>query len=258
MQSYKSPRILLYDIETSLMPVAVFSLTHNDYIHPDSILAERYIISASWQWEGEEKVHAVSVIDDPKRFDKNPHDDFYVVKILHDVMSKADVLVGHNSDQFDNKWVRTRILFHNLPPLPPISTLDTYKVGKKHFNFCSNKLDYIGKFLGLGKKATTSPGLWMRVLSGEKKAVREMVEYNKQDVVLLGKVFHKLQPYMDNHINRELFDGTGCPRCGSHKIQSRGVHRAITKVYQRYQCQACSGWFRELKADSKSTKLRIL
>lgn len=258
MLKKREPRILLYDIETSLLPVAVFSLTHNDYIHPDSILSERYIISASWQWEGEEKVHAVSVIDDPKRFDKNPHDDLFVVKTLHNVMSEADVLVGHNSDQFDNKWVRTRILFHGLPPLPPITTLDTFKVGKKHFNFCSNKLDYIGKFLGLGKKAHTSPGLWMRVLNGEKKAVREMVEYNKQDVVLLGKVFHKLRPYMDNRINRELFGGTGCPRCGSSKIQSRGVHRAITKVYQRFCCNSCGGWFRELKSDSKSTKLRVL
>jgi transposase-like protein len=79
-----------------------------------------------------------------------------------------------------------------------------------------------------------------------------MVKYNKQDVVLLAKVFNKLRPYVANHFNRELYGGTGCPRCGSNKIQSRGVQRAITRTYQRFQCQSCSGWFRALKTDKGS------
>lgn len=248
---HQIPRILLYDLETSLQTVAVFGLGNNDWINPENIVTERYIICASWKWLGEAKVYSAATYDG---------NDKPVVEALHAALSEADAVVGHNSDSFDNKYLRTRILYHDLPPLPPITSIDTYKVAKSKFNFNSNKLDYIGRFLGCGQKIKTTPGLWLRVLRGEAKAVDEMLAYNKQDVILLEKVFLKLRPYMDNYINRELFgQKTGCPRCGSKKVQSRGVHRAITKVYQRWQCQTCSGWFKTVKAEaSPAAKSRVI
>ena len=251
-------RILYWDIETSLQPVAIFQLAHNDWIDPSAILEERYVICACWQWEGESKIHTVSVLDDPKRYQKNPHDDKHVIKALHKVLSEADVIIHHNGDSFDKRYVDTRILKLGLPALPPITSIDTYKIAKQRFLFNSNKLDYLGKFLGLGEKIKTTPGLWMRVMQGDKKAVKEMAAYNKQDVVLLRNIFLKLRPYCASHINRELFGGIGCPRCGSTDTQSRGVHRAITKTYQRFQCQSCSGWFRKLKSELGTTDFRVL
>jgi hypothetical protein len=82
-----------------------------------------------------------------------------------------------------------------------------------------------------------------------------MVDYNKRDVTLLKDVFMKLVPYIPNHLNRELFGGEGCPRCGSLKIQKRGIHKAISRTYQRFQCQACTGWFRSVVND-KAVKPR--
>lgn len=254
----KSPRVLLYDLETSLETVTVFSLKYNDFIPPESIVTERHIISVAYKWLGDKKVHAISILDDPKRFSRDIHDDKYVVEEFHKVMMEADVIVGHNSDNFDNRYVKTRILFHGLPALPPVTSIDTYKVAKSGFLFNSNKLDYLGKYLKVGAKKHTTTGLWMKVFNGDRKAIREMVEYNKQDVLLLERVFLKLRPYIPNHINRELFGLTGCPRCGSLKIQSRGVARAITKTYQRFQCQSCGGWHRTLKGDKGSTKHRVL
>lgn len=254
----KSPKLLYWDIETSLQLVAVFQLAHNDWIDPSSITQERYVICASWLWEGDDHVHSVSVLDDPKRFKNDPHDDKHVITKLHEVLSQADVIVGHNSDSFDKRYIDTRILVHGLSPLPPITSIDTYKVAKSKFLFNSNKLNYVGGLLGVGKKIPTTPGLWMKVLNGDKSAIREMVQYNKRDVTLLRDVFLKLRPYVANHVNRELFGKTGCPRCGSLKVQSRGVHRAITKTYQRYCCSACGGWFRALRGDAGSTSTRTL
>jgi hypothetical protein len=253
------PRLLFYDIETSLQLVTVFDLKYNDFIDPSNIVLERHMLSACWKWSDEKKVHSVSLLDDPKRFEKDIHDDRHVVTTIHDVLSEADVVVGHNSDSFDNKYVETRALFHGLKPLPPLNTIDTYKIAKSRFRFNSNKLDYLGQFLGLGKKIKTSPGLWSRVLKGDKKAIKEMVTYNIQDVLLLEKVFDKLRPYASTHMNRELFGGTGCPRCGSTDVQRRGLHRAISNVYQRWQCQSCAGWFKTAKAEKnvKATK-RVL
>ena len=250
--------MLYWDIETSLMPVAVFQLAHNDWIDPSSILEERYVICGSWLWEGETRVHSVSTLDDPKRYAKNPHDDTYVVKALHDVLSKADVIIHHNGDSFDKRYVDTRILKLGLKALPPVTSIDTYKIAKQKFLFASNKLDYLGQFLGLGQKIKTTPGLWMRVMQGDKSAVRDMEKYNQQDVLLLEKVFMKLRPHCASHINRELFGGIGCPRCSSTNVQSRGTHRAITKVYQRFCCNDCGGWFRLLKGEPGVTKYRVL
>lgn len=216
------------------------------------------MISAAWKWEGEDKIHSVSVLDDPKRFKKNPHDDYHVIKTLHEVMSEADCIIHHKGDSFDKRWLDTRILVHELPALPPVASIDTYKIAKGRFYLNSNKLDYMAKLLKVGSKIPTSASLWMRILNGDRKAIREMVVYNKHDVKILEKVFLKLRPYVANHISRELFGGDGCPRCGSTKIQSRGVHRAISRVYRRWQCQTCSGWFKSTMAEPGTTKYRTL
>lgn len=252
----REPRILLYDLETSLQTVAVFQLAGNDYIQPQNIIQERHIICAAWQWLGEKTVHTVSLLDDPERYAADPHDDRYVVETLHTLMSEADVLIAHYGDSFDNKYVKTRILYHQLDPLPPIQTIDTKKVAKQHFYFNSNKLDYIGQYLGVGRKLAHGPGLWLDILKGGKNAIaaiQKMVVYNVGDVELLRNVFLKLRPFISTHINRELFGDTGCPRCGSKKVQSRGTYYALTRTYRRWQCiGGCKGWFKTLRADKES------
>lgn len=254
-----SPRILIYDIETSLQLVSVFQLKYNDFIDPDSIMQERHVISVCYKWLGENKVHSISLLDDPKRFNRDPHDDKYVVSEFHKVLSTADCIVAHNGDNFDYKYLKTRMLFHGLPTLPPVTAIDTYKVAKSQLLFNSNRLDYLGKYLGFGGKKSTPKGLWLKVLAGDRAAIKVMVDYNKRDVTLLEKVFMKLRPFVANHLNRELFGKTGCPRCGSTKIQSRGFHRAISNVYRRWQCQSCSGWFRTALTEKKGqTKFRVL
>lgn len=251
--SIKKLKAVYWDIETVQNLVAVFSLDNKNWIDPSAIVQESYIVCACWNVEGEDKIHSVSVLDDPKRYAKNPHDDYHVVKTLHEVMQDTDLIIHHNGNSFDKPWLDTRILYHGLSPLPPTQAVDTYRVAKSRFRFNSNKLDYIARQLKIGKKKSTTPGLWMRVLRGDVAAIKEMVAYNKVDVSILKGVFKKLQPYVANHINRELFGHVGCPRCGSKKVQSRGTYYAQTRTYRRFQCQGeCKGWFRQLKADKNS------
>jgi hypothetical protein len=259
-----SPKIVLWDIETTHNLAAVFKLFGEDYIPHTNIVQERYVVCASWKTLGEKKVYAVSTLDDPALYEKDPHNDLHVVTKLHEVLSDADVIVGHNGDKYDIKFTEGRMLYHGLPPLPPIVKIDTLKEVKNRFLLNSNRLDYIGSFLGVGQKRHTSPGLWLRVLKGDPDAVREMVTYNKQDVRLLERVFLKLQPYMASHVNRHLFadnglGATSCPRCGSSRTKSKGLHRTITQVYQRRVCLTCGGWFRNRKAEKPAlTDVRVL
>lgn len=242
----KSPKIVLWDIETTHNLAAVFGLAHNDYINPENLLQERYIVCAAWKVLGEKKVSAVATTDNTEWYRRNPHNDLHVVTALHAMLSSADVIVAHNGDQYDLKFTEGRMLFHGLAPLPPMIKIDTLKEARNRFLLNSNKLDYLGHYLGLGRKKHTSHGLWLRVLAGDANAVKEMVRYNKQDVVLLEKVFLKLRPYMASHVNRHLFgDKSGCPRCGSLQVTAQGLRRSITQVYQRFKCESCGGWFRD-------------
>ena len=252
------PRIILWDVETTHNVVAAFQLRDNDYIPHQNILRERYIVCAAWKTFGTQRVHSVSTLDDPKRFKENPHDDRHVIQTLHRVLSDADVLVAHNGDQFDLKMVEGRILIHGMEPLPPKATVDTLKVARRRFRLNCNRLDYLGQILGLGRKKETKPGLWLDVLQGDPTAIKTMLRYNRQDVLLLEQVFLKLRPYVAHHVNREMFGDIGCPRCGSLKVQSRGVYRAITRTYQRFVCLACQGWFRQVKSEAVGTKHRVL
>jgi hypothetical protein len=256
----KKPIIRLWDLETSHNLVATFSLFGQDYIPHDNLLQERYIICGSYVDLHDDKVYSVSVLDDPKRYKKNPHDDYHVVKAIADALQEADVIVAHNGNKYDLKFLKGRMLYHKLPPLPPIVTLDTYLIAKRHFLLNSNKLDYIGKYLGIGQKLKTSPGLWLRVLGGDQKAVKDMVTYNREDCVLLKKVFKKMLGYLPD-MNQRLYGSsdTACTRCGSTHVQKRGVHTALTRTYQRYQCQnpECGGWFRDDKPLT-STRARSL
>lgn len=249
------PKILLYDIETAHNLVAAFKL-YEDYAPPENIQQERYVISVAWKWLGESKTYAVSVLDCPELFEKDPHNDLYVLKTFHEVLSEADVIVGHNSDKFDIRFLEGRMLIQGLSPLPPIQKMDTMKIAKKRFLFNSNKLDYLGKVLGVGRKIKTTPGLWLRVLNGDKEAVAKMVTYNKGDVDLLERVFKKLIPYIRDF--NFPAKGERCPRCGSKHTQSRGVSRTISRSYQRFQCQKCGGWFRALKTLPNTASVRSI
>jgi hypothetical protein len=254
-----SPRVILWDIETSHNLMAVFNLLNRDgYLPSDNILQERYIISAAWKELGTKSVKSVSLLDFPQDYRNNPHSDKGVCVRLHEILSGADVIVAHNGDSYDIKFAETRMLAHGLKPLPPIPSIDTLSVARKRFLFNANNLDYLGQYLGVGRKKSTEKGLWLKVLQGNREAIRKMVSYNKQDVALLERVFLKLQPYVANHINRQLLGGDGCPRCGSATVQSRGVHRAVSRVYQRFQCTTCGGWFRRVKAESVKTTMRVL
>jgi hypothetical protein len=253
------PRIVLWDVENSHNLAAVFQLKHNDYINADNIVRERFLICAAWKELGVPKVHSVSVLDDAKLFKREPFNDRHVITTLHKVLSEADVLVAHNGDEFDLKLTKGRMLVHGLPPLPPILTIDTLKTARSQFLLNANNLNYLGNLLGVGQKKPTKPGLWLQVLRGDRKAIADMVAYNRGDVELLERVFNKLRPYMPNHVNRELFGQAegACPRCGSLHIQKRGLYRTRVQIYQKYYCTECTGWFRG-KQSQLTTRSRLL
>jgi len=241
------PRILIWDIETAPMILADFSLgERKQMLHYDNIIQDWYIICAAWKWLGEEEVHSVSVLDNKKRYKKNPADDLHVCERLWHVLDESDLIIAHNGDGFDTKKFNARLFYHGLEPYSPVRSVDTLKALRNRMKLTSNRLDYVAQHLGYeGKK--DSRGLWMRVMRGDASAIEEMREYNKQDVTELENIYKDLLPWIHNHPNLSSYtDPTheACPRCDSHELQKRGYSYTNAGKFQRYQCSTCGSWSR--------------
>jgi DNA polymerase III epsilon subunit-like protein len=240
----KRPRVLLWDVETSLNIVSTFSL-YPKYINYRNILQDWYVICGSWKFLDDTEVKSVCITDEKARFENEPTDDSQVVKKLRDVLLDADIIVHHNGDKFDIKKLNTRLIYHRLDPLPnKLVTVDTCKEAKRTFSFSSNRLDYLGKYLGVGQKIVPEPDLWTKALAGDKDAIIDVLIYNQRDVELLENVYNAMRPYI-KHPNSALFareDSLCCKDCFSTKIQFRGEQVSRTQLQKRYQCTNCGKW----------------
>lgn len=222
-------RILLWDLETSNLN-ANFG----------------FIISASYKWLGEDKVHTVR-IDKSKGYNKDRTNDKEIVEHLGEVISQADMMVTHYGKRFDFPYLQTRRMVHGLDPLPPVAHVDTWWIARYRMKLNSNRLDTLARFLGCAVQKTAVSGPhWVRAMAGHKDAIDYVVDHGEKDVLVLEEVYLQIRPLFENHPNVTLPDGPPgkhlCPRCGSDKLQKRGWTIARVARRQRYQCTSCGSW----------------
>jgi hypothetical protein len=177
-----------------------------------------------------------------------------MLKSIHALMDEADAIIHYNGNRFDIPMLNKEFLEAGMPPPSPAKHIDLLTTAKRQFRFVSNKLDYIAQRLGLGKKtAHEGHELWLKVMKNDRKAWKIMEEYNKNDVVLLEKVYDKFKGWIKSHPNHNAYSpDVCCPNCASRKLQARGTQRSRVAVYQRFQCQACGSWSRSIKAEKKT------
>lgn len=234
-------RRLFWDLEVSPNVLLSWRVGREVSLTYDNIIKERAIISAAWKWEGEKKVHA-------KTWSPSGQQDGLLVETLVQVLNEADESVAHFGDSFDLKWLRGRALFHGIPMMPKYKTVDTCKISRKHFYLNSHKLDYLAQYLGLGGKLETTYGLWKKVMLDKcPKALAEMVKYNKVDVELLEKVYHKLAPYAPHVTHAAVLAGgekRACAHCASPNVQvSKTRVTAAGTVQKQMQCRDCGRYY---------------
>ena len=242
-------KILLLDIETSPNTAHVWGLWQQN-VSINQLQESSYVMCWAAKWLGDKKVMFDSV------HQSKPKD---MLKGIHKLLEDADAVVHYNGTKFDIPTLNKEFLLHDLRPPSPYKQIDLLRSVRSNFRFPSNKLDYVAQRLGLGSKHQhEGHSLWVRCMAGESKAWKVMEAYNKQDVVLLENVYHKVLPWIKNHPNRNLFSGEEhvCPNCGSHSIQRRGTARTISGTYQRYQCTSCGTWSRSTKTDVAHSTIR--
>jgi hypothetical protein len=244
------PNILFIDIET--LPNVAWTWGKYDQ-NVLGFVQESCIASVTAKWLGRGKVFAYA-LPDYKGYKAGSYDDGALVKDLWKLLDEAAIVVAHNGDAFDIKVINARFIFHKLTPPSPFKTVDTKLLVKKVARFNSNKLDDLGQILDEGRKIHTDFTLWQGCIKGTKASWNQMVAYNKQDVLLLERIYLRLRPWAMNHPNMGLYEGEAvCPKCGSGNIEFRGYALTVQRKYRRFQCKDCGGWGRVTHSEKKGS-----
>lgn len=227
---------LFFDIETSPMIVYTWRTGYKLNIPYDNIINDWKVICISYKWEHEDLVKNLTW--DENQCDKKMLEDF--IKI----MNTADESIAHNGDRFDIKKIRTRCIYHRIPMFPDYRTLDTLKKARSSFNFNSNRLDYIAKFLGVGAKLEHEGfPMWVKCMQGDKKALIDMVKYCDMDIIVLEDVYLTMQNYIKNNTHTGTINGqlkASCSNCGSEHIELlKNDFTAKGTIKRIVECQSC-------------------
>jgi len=257
------PAILFYDIETAPALVWVWSQWQTNVIATEQ---DWYMLSFAAKWRGSDEVFFVSIAQDPTFAPNSPNDRF-VAERLREAFDRADVTVAHNGDKFDKRKANARFLYHDIDPPAPYETVDTKKEASRYFANYSNSLKELGRVYGLGGKVQhTGFDLWRDCMAGDRDAWAKMEEYNRQDVVLLEKLYDKLTPFTGTpgtqgrpNMGHWKKGETVCPKCGGDDLIKRGYHRTKVSEFRTIQCKSCGGYsrlrFRRTQAGGNGVEL---
>ena len=214
----ETPKILIYDIETSLCEFTAF-WTGKQFVGHKQLRNEPRIITVAWKWYGENKVYDLE-------WDENQDDRTLMEKFLK-VYNDADVVIGFNNKNFDDRFVNARALKHNLFVNTHLRSFDIMKQAKRLFRLPSYAMNYIAAYTGVATKYNHSGiEMWEKIQYGEaeeaRKALDEMIHYNRQDITVTEEVYVRLRKYMGVATHLGVLQGEEkwtCPNCGSKNVE---------------------------------------
>lgn len=236
-------KTLLLDIETAPNTAYVWGLWDQNIAH-DQLVESSYILCWSAKWLDGALIQFASCQKTSRK---------KMLRQVHGLLDEADVVVHYYGSKFDIPVLNREFVKHGFTPPSPYKQVDLKVEVARAFRFESNKLDYVSGSLDIGNKIKHDGfELWVNCMNGDPAAWKKMEEYNRHDVVLLEKLYRRIQPWLTRHPNVSAYTDTACcPKCGSTRFQRRGVAVATTNKYVRYQCQDCGGWFRGTKTETK-------
>lgn len=255
------PKVLFLDIETSPLLGQVWQLFDQN-ISLNQLEKDWFILAFATKWLGEKEI---TYFD--SRNSKDIENDKPLLKELWKLLDEADIVVGHNSNKFDIKKINARFVLNGMKPPSSYKKIDTLVLAKKHFNFTSNKLEYLAdklnvKYKKLKHAKFQGHELWKQCLLGNMDAWAEMEKYNKNDVLALEELYDKLKPW-DSTIDFNLYSDSeeNVCKCGSTEFVKYGYAYLSAGKYQRYQCKSCGHETRDntnLLSPKKKKNLRRL
>jgi hypothetical protein len=219
------------------------------YIHHDNVTREPRTTIVCAKFYDEAEVIRLA------EWDKGGRGKF--LKEVHALMSRADIIVGHNIMNADIPWLEGDLYFPrighkhkpNLPPLPPFKTVDTLRVARQfksgvHFK----SLNALCQILEIPAKTDVYDREAMnRAVAGSVEDQERLTEYCAGDVIATQGLFDALRPYIKNHPTLYV-DGqaslTTCNRCGTETQPTPRRYIANVLSYAMRVCPNCGGYSR--------------
>ena len=235
----------MLDIETAPHMAAIWGL-YDQNVAINQIIKPGYTLCWSAKWYQDKTIHFDSILSGHKR----------MIHGIYKLLEESDAVCHYNGTKFDIPTLNKEFLLLGLKPPSPSAQIDLLKTARSRFKLASNKLDYVAQQLGLGKKVEHKGfDLWLECMAKKPDAWATMEKYNKQDVILLEKVYERLLPWIKHHPNLSVYQGGECcPKCASTKSQARGWAVTQAERYQRFQCLDCGTWFRARKCERSPEK----
>jgi transposase-like protein len=239
------PAVLVMDIETLPMIGYIWSPWQQD-VRKEQLIKDWCILSWAAKW-----------LDDPRMMcdcltpkEVVSRNDHRIVKSMWALMDDADVIIAQNGKKFDIPKLNTRFWKYQMPQPSSYKVIDTLDAARRAFGVTYNSLDYLGEYLGAGRKLKTEFQLWVDCDGGDRVALGKMREYNERDVTLLEDVYLKMRGWVPNHPKFQIYDKIigVCPVCLDPNTKEIGLYTASVRQYPEYRCSHCGAIWHDTKA----------
>lgn len=241
------PRVLVADIETFPIEAYVWG-TFKQNVGLEQIKTDWSLMSFAAKPLNQPTVFYADVSKQ-----RDLRDDKALLKSIHAILGETDFVIAHNGARFDLPKLRARMAMHRLPPLPPISVIDTLLLNRKAFGFTSHRLAFVSERFAETPKDDHAQfygfKLWRECLAGNKAAWKECREYNITDVTALEETYralngwyegaHNFGPYVTPKAGEHV-----CPSCGGTHVIRKGTRKTQVGIYPRFHCLDCGSWSR--------------
>jgi len=168
-----------------------------EWLRGADLVHEYFIISWAASYIGSGKIFSACVTQEQAL----GWTDAEILAPLHDLLSSADILVGHNVDAYDLKRVNTRFLINGWTPITnhdgkQKKTEDSLKIVRSRFAFEDNTLDALCVKFGIRGKDKITDDDWREVLrTGNPKILAKIDKYCRGDVRNGKKMYEIFAPY---------------------------------------------------------------
>lgn len=234
-------RILFYDIETTPLKAYVWRLGKQVVGHHQlsSGATINDIICLAYCWNDGKPAKVIG-------WGFEEQDSTPIIEKFDELASQADIVIGKNSDRFDNKHMNTRRLLAGLPCNPEWTkyTDDLEKQIRKHFALPSYALDYFSKLIGIGGKIKMELNDWIDIVEKrDEKAYKKMMKYNKKDTEDTRAIWEYCEKHITPKYHVQSQKGVfTCKQCGSEDLIKYGTRRQGKNSYQQFWCHGCDSY----------------
>lgn len=222
------------------------------YIHHESVTREPRTTIVCAKWHSSDEIIRLA------EWDRGGRRKF--LRNVHNLISQADIVVGHNILKADLPWLLGDFRFPRigyngpfeaLPDLPPFKTVDTlahlrarYKTGMP-FKGLDAALQIMGH---PGKTDRYDADAMERAVAGSKEDRDNLLSYCDGDVIGGQFIYDRERPMMKNHPALHV-DGEDamrvCNRCGeTETLPNARRYQANVLSYSTLLCAGCRGYRR--------------